>query len=134
MRCLCATCGRLGLRCLCPICLIVVAAGCGKSTAHWIDEAKADDPAKRLKAVHALQEKTGESALVVPVLIDALQDKNTYVRRDAARALGGFGGDAKSAVEPLTARLKDEEPSVRKAAAASLKEIDPAAATKAGVP
>jgi HEAT repeat protein len=81
-----------------------------------------------------LQGRTSESATVVPALIDAMQDKNLYVRRDAARALADFGPEAKAAVEPLIARLKDEEPSVRKAAAASLKQIDPAAAKKAGVP
>ena len=119
--------------CLCPLCLIVVVAGCGKSTAYWAEQAKADDPAKRLQAIHALQEKTNEGATVVPVLIESLQDKNHYVRRDAARGLGNFGADAKNAVEPLIARLKDDEPSVRKAAASSLKAIDPAAAKKAGV-
>ena len=52
----------------------------------------------------------------------------------AAKALGKFGMDAKEAVPLLVARLRDEEPSVRKAAAQSLKLIDPAAAKKAKVP
>jgi HEAT repeat protein len=81
-----------------------------------------------------LQEKGDEGAVVVPILIESLQDKNTYVRRDAAKALGKFGADAKEAVPPLVARLRDEEPSVRKAAAQSLKLIDPASAKKSGVP
>ena len=129
MRCL-----RHGLRILCPCCLVLVAVGCSRSTAHWAEQTKADDPAKRLHAIHILQEKESEGAVVVPVLIDALQDKNTFVRRDAAKALGKFGAEAKAAVEPLIARLRDDEPSVRKAAGQSLKQIDPAAATKAGVP
>ena len=123
------------VRCVSPgLCLVVVASGCSGSTAHWTAQTKAQDPAVRLNAVHKLQERTSEGATVVPVLIEALNDKNQYVRRDAARALGGFGPDAKDAVEPLSARLRDDEPSVRKAAAASLKQIDPAAAKKAGVP
>lgn len=113
--------------------VLVVAAGCSKSTSYWTEQAKADDPAQRLRAIHALQEKTSEGPVVVPVLIEALGDKNTYVRRDAARALGTFGEQASDAVGPLTARLKDDEPSVRKAAGQSLKSIDAAAATKAGV-
>ena len=123
-------CFHTGLRALCP-CLLVIAVGCSKSTATWIEQAKAEDPAQRLQAIHALQDKESESAVVVPVLIEALQDKNTYVRRDAAKALGKF--NAKDAVPPLILRLKDDEPSVRKAAGQSLKQIDPAAASKAGI-
>ena len=51
-----------------------------------------------------------------------------YVRRDAAKALGHFGADAKPAVPALQALLHDKEPSVRKAAAETLKKIDPNAA------
>lgn len=125
---------RRGIRMLGPCCLVLVVVGCGKSTAHWTAQAKADDPVLRLEAIRMLQERTGESTVVVPVLIDALQDNDHYVRRDAARALAKFGDNAKPAVDPLVARLKDAEPSVRKAAAQSLQQIDPAAAAKAGVP
>ena len=118
---------------LCSCCLLFFAVGCSKSTPYWAEQAKADDPAKRLQAIHVLQEKGNERAIVIPVLVEALQDKNTYVRRDAAKALGKFGPDAKEAVQPLVARLRDEEPSVRKAAAQSLKQIDPSAASKVGV-
>ena len=126
--------GGRALKLLCPLCFVLVASGCAKSTAHWTEQAKADDPAKRLHAIHMLQEKNNEAAVVVPVLIESLQDKNTFVRRDAAKALGKFGAEAKDAVAPLLARLKDDEPSVRKAASQSLKQIDPGAATKADVP
>ena len=117
----------------CSCCLLFLAMGCGKSTPYWTEQAKVDDPARRLQAIHVLQEKGNEGTFVIPVLIEALQDKNTYVRRDAAKALGRFGTEAKEAVQPLVARLRDEEPSVRKAAAQSLKQIDPSAASKVGV-
>ncbi len=125
---------RRGMLIFCPCCSLLLVTGCGKSTAYWAEQTKADDPATRLSAVHQLQEKVSESATVVPVLIECLQDKNTYVRRDAARALGMFGVEGKDAVAPLVARLRDEEPSVRKAAGQSLKQIDLTAAAKAGVP
>ena len=120
-------CVKNGLRLLCPCCLALCGVGCSKSTMHWIEQAKSDDPAQRLRAIHELQGRTSEPDAVVPALIDALQDKNNYVRRDAARALAAFGENAKGAVPALTARLRDDEPSVRKAAAQSLREIDPAA-------
>jgi HEAT repeat protein len=117
----------------CSFCVLLLLAGCSKSTAHWIEQAKADDSAKRLQAIHALQERATEGSTVVPVLLDALKDENTYVRRDAARALGQFGPEAKEAIPALVARLKDREPSVKKAAALSLKQIDPVASSKAGI-
>ena len=117
----------------CSFCLLLLFTGCSKSTAYWIEQAKADDSAKRLQAIHVLQERVAEGATVVPVLLEALKDENSYVRRDAARALGQFGPEAREAISALVARLKDREPSVQKAAAASLKQIDPAAASKAGV-
>ncbi len=114
-------------------CLLLCAAGCGKSTADLAAQAKADEAAKRLQAIHALQERMNEKEAVLPVLIEALKDENVYVRRDAAKALGQFGAEAGEAVPALRERLRDKEPSVRKAAAAALKQIDPVAASKAGV-
>ena len=69
---------------------------------------------------------------MLPVLTAALTDENLYVRRDAARAWGAFGAEAREAVPALLERLSDKEPSVRKAAADALKKIDPEAAAKAG--
>ncbi|MBI1831952.1 MAG: HEAT repeat domain-containing protein [Planctomycetes bacterium] len=115
-------------------CMLLASVGCSQPTSHWAEQAKSDDPAQRVHAIHMLQEKHTEAATVVPVLIESLKDKNMYVRRDAARALGKFGAEAKDAVGPLVDRLRDDEPSVRKAAGQSLKQIDPNAATKAGVP
>ncbi len=115
-----------------PWCVLVLVAGCGKSTAAWTHDLKSADPAARLHAVHALQQRPGERETVIPALVDTLKDPDTYVRRDAARALGQFGPDARPAVRPLVALLKDREPGVRQAAGQSLEKIDPAAARKAG--
>ena len=54
-------------------------------------------------------------------LIEALKDKYSYVRSDAAEALGGIK-DAR-AVEPLIEALKDENGHVRKLAANALGNI-----------
>ena len=81
-------------------------------------------------ATSSLQERIDEKETVVPVLVEALKDEDTYVRRDAARALGHFGREAKEAVLPLRERLRDKEPSVRKAAAQALQQIDPDAVPK----
>jgi HEAT repeat protein len=121
------------LRRLLPLGFLLFAAGCAKSTAAWTEDMQSPNPVQRLHAVHALQERPGEKETVVPILTAALQDQDTYVRRDAAKALGQFGPEARAAVVPLTALLKDREPGVRKAAGQALKKIDPAVAAKAGV-
>ena len=114
---------RLGL-----IVLLFLTIGCGKkSTSYWKEEIKSPDSSKRLHAVFALQERVKESKVVVPILAEALNDEDTFIRRDAARALGKFGPAAKDAVPALVGRLNDQEPSVRKAAALALKQIDPTA-------
>jgi HEAT repeat protein len=117
-------------RCLLLVGLLAC-GGCGKgSTAHWIAQLKATEAITRIQAIHTLQERKDESAEVIPALIEALQDENTYVRRDAARALGSFGEEARSAVPALQAALRDREPSVRQAAAKALSRIEPKLAPK----
>jgi HEAT repeat protein len=114
--------------------VVLLAAGCGKgSTAYWIDQLKAPDPGTRLKAVRTLPERRGDAVQVIPALVEALKDEDVDVRRGAAYGLGTFGEQAKDAVPPLVASLRDREPAVRKAAGIALKQIDPAAAAKAGV-
>ena len=118
------------LRQLGPCLLLLVAVGCGQSTAHWLAQMKSPDPATRVQAVHALQKRVNEKAVVLPVLIEALKDDHKHVRRDAAKALGAFGAEARDAVGPLVARLGDPEPSVRKAAMQALTDIDPTSLPK----
>lgn len=104
----------------------LLACGCGKgSTSHWLEQLKASEPLRRIEAVHTLQERKEDADQVVPALTEALQDENTYVRRDAARALGSFGAAANSAIPALRAARRDREPSVRKAADIALSRIDP---------
>jgi HEAT repeat protein len=62
-------------------------------------------------------------AALVMALTEALKDKDPGVRLEAARSLGVLGTDATSAVEELTARLKDPHPDVCRVAAAALKKI-----------
>ncbi len=110
---------------------VLFVAGCGKgSTADWIAKLKSPEPLTRIQAVHTLLERKGEAEQVVPALIEALQDENVYVRRDAARALGSFGEQAKPAVPALQTAQRDREASVRSAAAVALERIDPTLKTK----
>ena len=113
---------------------VMACTGCSSgSTAHWIGQLKSPAPADRLQAIRKLQDRKADAAEVVPALIDALGDDVTDVRRTAAGTLGAFASEAQSAVPALTAALRDREPSVRKSAGSALKQIDPAAAHKAGV-
>jgi HEAT repeat protein len=112
---------------------VLLLAGCGRTTCDWTDQLHAHDSAERLHAVHALQERRGETQPVVAALTAALRDEDAFVRRDAARALGQLGPDAADAAPALTAVAhKDRNNHVRKAAVDALKQIDPAAATKSG--
>lgn len=114
--------------------LVVVLAGCGgKSTGDWAAQLRSGDASQRLHAIRALEDRGAEAA-VVPALAEALKDENAFVRRDAARALGKVGPEARPAVPALLAAArKDRERSVRKAVAEALKKIDPTAAQQAGV-
>ena len=114
---------------------LLVCCGCGKgSTSSWIEKLKASESMTRIEAIHTLQERKGEAAVIVPALIDALKDEDTYVRRDAARALGSFGEEAKSAIPALQAGRNDREPSVRTASSKALSRIDPTLSAKPANP
>lgn len=58
-----------------------------------------------------------------PPLIQALRDRDKWVRLAAARALGEIGTEAKEAVPALIKAVGDEEEWVRFAAARALWEI-----------
>ncbi len=57
------------------------------------------------------------------LLQEALSDKCFFVRLTAAWAVGEFGAEAESAIPALEKLLEDEWPSIREAAARSLKKI-----------
>lgn len=69
----------------------------------------------------------------IPVLTQALTNTNACARESAARVLGMFGAKAQSAIPVLIQCTKDKDDSVRGFATFALKQIDPEAATKAGV-
>ncbi|MBI2094809.1 MAG: HEAT repeat domain-containing protein, partial [Candidatus Omnitrophica bacterium] len=63
----------------------------------------------------------------IPALTDALGDKDSLVRRHAARALGIIAPPAQSAVPELTGALEDKDSLVREYAARALGVIGPSA-------
>jgi HEAT repeat protein len=65
----------------------------------------------------------GPAAL--PALITALEDRHASVRRRAAHAMQGFGSSASSALDALSRRLSDPDPSARGAAAYAIVLIAP---------
>ncbi|TWU12762.1 HEAT repeat protein [Symmachiella macrocystis] len=105
----------------------------------------------------------GKASVVIPPLIELLEDDFGPIRRDAAEILGQIGPAAKAAVptlvgmvqyspppqedpplvpsadvsggEPIAVAMTDQEfyPQIRAAAAEALKKIDAQAATRAGV-
>ena len=73
------------------------------------------------------------NAKVQTILCDGLKDPQSPVRRWCAESSGKLGGNVKGAVGELVRALKDEDLTVRKAAAEALKKIDPEAAANAGI-
>ena len=82
------------------------------------------------ESVVMLGELHRDPNVVVPALIQALRRGETYVRANAAAALGKFGSQAKAAIPALTKALEDSDPSVRRQAAAALKIINSGAPSK----
>ncbi len=110
--------------------LCLLAAGCGKTektTGELVGEL--NDPGKdHVAAARLLPQRRGESAKVIPALIEALKDKDDGVRRSAALGLGSFGEQAKEAIPALKAALHDPDIRVREAAGRALSRIDPSEA------
>ena len=73
------------------------------------------------------------NAKVQSILCDGLKDPQSPVRRWCAESSGKLGGNVKGVVDEIVRALKDEDSTVRKAAAEALKKIDPEAATNAGI-
>lgn len=90
-----------------------------------------DDPHPnvRLHAALALEKLEPGKHNIVPVLMEALRDKEEFIARvQAADALAALGPAAKAAVPALRIAVRDPEPSVRFAAGEALWTIDPRSA------
>jgi HEAT repeat protein len=89
--------------------------------------------ATKIKVALAFWRITGQEAKALPVLTAALQDRQAFVRRDAADALAEMGPKAKAAVPGLIALMERKSPRFydRRAAYQALKKIDPQAAYQA---
>jgi HEAT repeat protein len=110
------------------LCSGLLLLGCdSKPTAAWIEQMQSKDASQRLHAIKALEHKKSDSATIVPALTNALADEDPFVRRDAAKALGNFGREARSALPALRRMMRDHNAGVCKAADDAVKKIDPEA-------
>jgi HEAT repeat protein len=76
----------------------------------WLKQLRRDNVKDRSEAAVALEETIGpEGKAAVPVLIQALKDKDEVVHSRAAGALGKIGPGAKAAAPALIATLKDKD-------------------------
>jgi HEAT repeat protein len=110
--------------------------GLGKDTAAQLAAAlKDEDESVRFSAARALWNTASPKTRgeLVTLVADGLNRKIASVRKRAAEVLGEFGAGAKEVVPALLEALRDPDAPVRQAAAAALRQIDPAAAAKAGV-
>jgi len=87
----------------------------------------------RYEAVNSLGRLHAKPELAVPALMDAFATGDPLLRSLVLISLGQFEFRAKEGVPMIVAALKDKDESVRRHEGVALKEIDPAAATKAGV-
>jgi HEAT repeat protein len=93
-------------------------------------ELSRDDRPTAAEALGRLGAHRENTAIVGPLLIAALQDKDWQVRWTAATALRQItptGADTKATLAALTGALKDENAKVRWAAGLALKAISPEA-------
>ncbi|MDY7024267.1 MAG: HEAT repeat domain-containing protein, partial [Cyanobacteriota bacterium] len=87
-----------------------------------IEQLNTGNRQNRLSAVKTLK-KIGSPA--IPVLIEALHDRDVNVRKNAAFALGSMGAEATEAVPALLSALKDADQAVRMDVAVALRHIGP---------
>ncbi len=79
----------------------------------------------RSEAAEALGKMGKDAQAAIPALIDALRDKDNFVRERAIESLGMMGPAAKEAVPALQQALKDPYKPARKAASKALERIQP---------
>ena len=90
-----------------------------------LDCVRQDDLRLKSAAFRTLAILRLEPEVVVPLLVGELTNRNHDIRSASARALAGFGGDARAAVRALSEALADPDADVRGAATAALGEIAP---------
>jgi HEAT repeat protein len=98
-----------------------------------IGRLKDQDPDVHNAAVVALGRLHAEPDLAVPALIKDFPANDPFLGGQILWALGRFETNASAAVPMLIEALSDNDWKVRHQAASALKQIDPAAAAKAGV-
>jgi HEAT repeat protein len=105
------------------------------ASAPLTEALKDKDPLVRARAARSLFRLGGEAKIVVPVLLEVLQNKNnaSSTRREAAWSLGRIGPRAKNAIPALLQLLNDQDESVSGAAAEALKKIESHGIAKAEV-
>lgn len=110
------------------VCLLS-ADGCGKqkSTNELIQDLESSPVERdRIAAVRLLPRRKEDAAQVVPVLIEALQSKDSDIRWSAAIGLGTFHEKAQDAIPALqTIQKEDRDARVREGAGIALTRIDP---------
>jgi hypothetical protein len=95
---------------------------------------RGNDPAPRPAAAFAAGRIHSEPETIIPLLAALLDDPQDGVREMAATSLGEFGGLSKAAVPQLLELFKlRSDKDLNNAVAVALKQIDPGAATKAGI-
>ena len=106
----------------------------GKPTAFWVDTLKTNaDVQARRDAAYALAIISSdygldrEAADVLPVLIDGLKDRDSWIRQISANALGPMGRHATPAIPALMAVAANRESDARDSAIMALGRIGPAA-------
>jgi HEAT repeat protein len=92
-----------------------------------------DNQQVQYTAAISLGELHAKPEAVVPALTNAFPSADSLLRRLILGSLGQFGGQATQAMPTIITALKDENEDVRGNAAWAFKQIDPDAATKAGV-
>jgi HEAT repeat protein len=107
-----------------------------KAAAPALREALRDpQPLARVSAATALWRVAGDAEAALPVLREALHKGNPqYARQQALLTLGDMGPAAKAAAPAVRDAGTDPDPYLRRSAAAALRKIDPADATRDGPP
>jgi HEAT repeat protein len=99
-----------------------------------LDLWKGTDRGGRSWALNALVAIDPDGDKTLAALISALGDKHEGIRLQGIRHCWEQGTKAKAAVPALLEHLKDKSQAIRDKAAAAVKQIDPEAAKKAGLP